>query len=618
MKKAIWMTSISGVLSVVAIGRMQENAGIPELKVYALDSSGKKIDSAVVDVNNIYSFKNLKPGTYDFLMQKAGYTSVKLAGIEHLSKNIQYRSKISLFQSGTKSIDLHTEDIKDMSEVAITKSSLSVHTSRAMRGVRSDASVATTDVASTLEDRESDASSSVKMSLKGGSGPSVKSGQITAGIWSDLQNWDKWEKTTSDATVAQYNNDWNFYTNKRFSIKVKDKNGKPMIGIQTTLIENSNKEEFKSVTDNNGEAELWANLNSQITTKEVKRYKVQFTFKEKTYQFDISASGTQSEFALPVESTVNPIADIAFVVDATGSMGDEIDYLQAELLDVINRVKKQNTCIDLNIGSVFYRDKGDEYLTRKSDFSNDPTQAINFIFDQSAGGGGDFPEAVDDAMNEAVNGLSWRNNAISKIIFLVLDAPPHNDKNSVSRMNEITRQAAAKGIKIIPVTASGINQSTEFLMKYMAIATNGKYIYITDHSGIGGTHHKPTGVKEDVQYLNDLMVETISENLKWEGCEKVQDTATNADPKGTVEIVANGQWQVQFYPNPAVDEIMVKSNELCDAISIFDMSGKEVLKQEQISGKKVVLNVQALQTGVYFVKCRKGSEQITCRMLIMK
>ena len=46
--------------------------------------------------------------------------------------------------------------------------------------------------------------------------------------------------------------------------------------------------------------------------------------------------------------------DIAFIVDATGSMGDEIKYLQLELLDVIDRIRNQNKTLNIQTGSVFF------------------------------------------------------------------------------------------------------------------------------------------------------------------------------------------------------------------------------------------------------------------------
>lgn len=73
---------------------------------------------------------------------------------------------------------------------------------------------------------------------------------------------------------------------------------------------------------------------------------------------------------------------------------------------------------------------------------------------------------------------------------------------------------AKKGIKIIPITASGIDKETEFLMRFFAISTNGTYVFITNHSGIGNEHLEPTVGDYEVEFLNDLMVRLINESLE--------------------------------------------------------------------------------------------------------
>ena len=76
------------------------------------------------------------------------------------------------------------------------------------------------------------------------------------------------------------------------------------------------------------------------------------------------------------------------------------------------------------------------------------------------------------------------------------------------------RPPAQKGIKLIPVVASGIDKETEFLMRYTAIATNGTYVFITNHSGIGNDHLEPTVGEYEVELLNKLLVRLINSYLE--------------------------------------------------------------------------------------------------------
>jgi len=202
------------------------------------------------------------------------------------------------------------------------------------------------------------------------------------------------------------------------------------------------------------------------------------------------------------------LVQIAFMVDATGSMGDELEFLKMDLKKVINEVQKTNTQLKISTATVFYRDEGDEYVVKHSPFTEDINQTTEFISQQHADGGGDFPEAVDKALVQ-LNQLQWQPEARTRIAFLVLDAPPHNKPAVISSIQYSVKTAAASGIKLIPVVASGIDKTTEFLMRFIAMYTNGTYVFITDHSGIGNKHLEPSVGEYQVEKLSDLMVRLI-------------------------------------------------------------------------------------------------------------
>jgi len=52
------------------------------------------------------------------------------------------------------------------------------------------------------------------------------------------------------------------------------------------------------------------------------------------------------------------------------------------------------------------------------------------------------------------------------------------------------------------------------MMRFISIATNGTYVFITNDSGIGNSHLSPTVGKYDVEYLNNLMVRLIKKYSK--------------------------------------------------------------------------------------------------------
>ena len=118
------------------------------------------------------------------------------------------------------------------------------------------------------------------------------------------------------------------------------------------------------------------------------------------------------------------------------------------------------------------------------------------------------------ALDDAVNQHDWNQDARARLLFLVLDAPPHNTSGIKIKMRELTAQAASKGIRIIPVASSGVDKDTEFLLRCLALASGGTYVFLTDHSGVGNPHLEPTIGPYDVEKLNSLLVRLIDNYVR--------------------------------------------------------------------------------------------------------
>jgi hypothetical protein len=340
----------------------------------------------------------------------------------------------------------------------------------------------------------------------GGGNPNgqFEPGILTAGEWNDLDNWDFWNNLLNNQEYYDDVNKWNLKEIKRYSFMVADKNESLIANAEISLLSDE-VEVWKTKTDNKGKATLWSDLELDGLTALVK-----FEGTEELLDALEYDEGINKVF---LNKTIEnkKIIDIYFAVDATGSMSDEIDYLKAELNDVIARIKQNNPLLEMRFGSVFYRDEGDEYVTRPFNFTSDETSLISFISDQSANGGGDFPEAVHSALDVAITQNSWNDDASARILFLLLDAPPHYTQEVVSSLELNLIKAAEKGIKIVPITASGIDKATEYLMRSFAILTNGTYVFITDDSGVGNDHLEPTIGDFELEKLNDLLVRLVGE-----------------------------------------------------------------------------------------------------------
>lgn len=340
-------------------------------------------------------------------------------------------------------------------------------------------------------------------------GQENQTGLITAGEWNDLDNWPFWKDLINGQEYADKPGYWHFHNYNRVAVQVNINSGQPLINAKLQLYKNETLE-WEARTDNKGKAELWIDLFQKNRAVNINEYKLTVNGQPIINALKLYDEGI-NELKLDINQNSPDRVELAFIVDATGSMSDELEFLKDDLQDVIEKVQQDNRQLEILTSSIFYRDEGDQYVVRKSEFSADLNKTVKFINDQSANGGGDFPEAVHTALKSAISELQWSENTKTKLAFLLLDAPPHYDLSVIEDLQSSIKEAAKKGIKIIPITASGIDKETEFLMRFFSITTNGTYTFITNHSGIGNDHIEPSIGQYEVEFLNDLLVRLIKQ-----------------------------------------------------------------------------------------------------------
>lgn len=208
--------------------------------------------------------------------------------------------------------------------------------------------------------------------------------------------------------------------------------------------------------------------------------------------------------------------DIAIVLDTTGSMGDEASYLSTEFQNISAAIQSQFPNADQHWGLVAYRDRpdtdpGDAYVVKSWDFTSDLSSFQSAIAGLTAANGGDTPEAPDIGLATA-NGLSWRSDAdVARLEFWVADAPHH--VQYAAAMAQDFSDAHAKDIHLYPVSASGADELLEYTMRAGAQLTGGRYLFLTDDSGIGDPHLVPTIPCYFVTRLGKAMVRMVSIEL---------------------------------------------------------------------------------------------------------
>jgi len=231
--------------------------------------------------------------------------------------------------------------------------------------------------------------------------------------------------------------------------------------------------------------------------------------------------------------------DLAFVIDATGSMSDELEYLKTEVQGISDAVHASHADVSIRYALIVYRDTGDDYVTRVFDFTSDLSTFKTNLSAQSAEGGGDFPEAMHLALGHA-NLLSWRGGNTARLGFLVADAPPHFHDVGPSYTN--IDSLRARGVKLYPVASSGVDSSAELIMRTGALATLGRYIFLTDDSGVGDPHADPHIPCYQVQKLNTLIARMIASELEGERipADPAQIIREAGDPVDGVCTLADG------------------------------------------------------------------------------
>jgi len=319
--------------------------------------------------------------------------------------------------------------------------------------------------------------------------PQPQSGVLTAGEHDDLLNPELYAAYVNrSGDLGQEVRDLpRVDTMRVVTVKVNDRSGQP-IPFADVVVTCSDGNSITMATQADGSAVFFPGLDrlSERITVSAKKAGRVLADARPVLVADAPGGQTVGLTASQAATKVTKL-DLMLVVDTTGSMGDEIRYLQSELRSIISAITDKHRDLDIRIGFVFYRDLGDDYVTRTVAFDRDVGRVQGVLARQDANGGGDYPEAMDLAMIRAV-GQDWRPDAV-KSLLLVADAPPHDEQ--FGRTWKAAEAARAKRIHITPVAASGVADKAEYAMRAMAAATQSRYLFLTDDSGVGNPHAPP-------------------------------------------------------------------------------------------------------------------------------
>ncbi len=195
-----------------------------------------------------------------------------------------------------------------------------------------------------------------------------------------------------------------------------------------------------------------------------------------------------------------PRIEVCFVLDTTGSMGGLIEGAKQKIWSIANEMISAQPTPELKLGLIGYRDRGDEYVV------DDIDAIYGHLREFQAGGGGDAPESVNEALAEAIHKMPWSSDRkVLKIIFLVGDAPPHMDYPNGPKYPDLCREAAKKDL-IINTIQCGEMAETKPIWQEIAKLAEGSYVGISQSGNVAVIS---TPMDKELSRLNEQMGATL-------------------------------------------------------------------------------------------------------------
>jgi hypothetical protein len=213
--------------------------------------------------------------------------------------------------------------------------------------------------------------------------------------------------------------------------------------------------------------------------------------------------------------------EVAFVLDSTGSMGGLIEGAKQKIWSIANaiiaprpgagwpgtgRQGGSRVAPEVRIGLITYRDRGDEYVTRFHDLTEDIDTVFQNLQSFQADGGGDDEESVNQALHEAVRRMGWSADPeVLKIVFLVGDYPPHMDYRGEVKYPDTCKAAAARGLIINTVQCGEVPETTR-VWKEIARLAEGAYVALEQS---GNMQAVATPYDEEIARLSGELARTV-------------------------------------------------------------------------------------------------------------
>ncbi len=343
---------------------------------------------------------------------------------------------------------------------------------------------------------------------------------VKAGEWDDNANYREFQKWLAGESRLGFHK---VDVSSREFLVVRDANGKGIPRCNIT-VRNENQRTVSLTDDGLGSrAPLPARRGARRRAQGDLFATARCDGLEKTTRFSVTGNAGDGVIDIQMRGARKaPVreVDLGFVLDTTGSMSEEITAVKATIQKVARSLGGDN--VKIKVGLVEYKDRGDPFVTKVYPMTEDLARFSRQVEGLSAGGGGDYPESVNEGLHVALNRLDWGGTGAVKMAVLVGDAPPHLDYPNDFDYAVDMKDAAHRGIQVFTIAASGMDELGQVVWRQIAQYTDATNLFVMR----GGAGPQSTGAGDprsscggtQTQYrsgnLDALITERVRRELK--------------------------------------------------------------------------------------------------------
>ncbi len=304
---------------------------------------------------------------------------------------------------------------------------------------------------------------------------------------------------------------------ERIVLRARDERGRPLGSAAVQVYGAGGAELARGLTYADGSFLFFPSEHGQDT-----RYRARILYGQAVREVWFEREGRREvplDFALSRLAAKSVPLDLLFILDTTGSMGEEIQRLRTTIELINLNLSSLSSRPRIRFGLVLYRDRGDDYVTQTVPFTEDLDDFQSSLDRVEAYGGGDDPEDLQAALQEAMR-LSWNREGV-RLAFVITDAAPHLDYGQSYTYADAAHEARAQGIKVFGVGTGGLDLAGEIVLRQVAQYTAAKYIFLTygeegeSEGGAPGSVSHHTGANFQTDKLEAIIIRFAKEELAY-------------------------------------------------------------------------------------------------------